>query len=304
MDISVVVPAFNAQATIRSCLESIRAQTLSSSYEIIVVDDGSRDATAAVVAEVDDVVLLTRPNGGPSAARNTGVSAAKGEVITFLDADDTMTENGLSARLEALRGRDALIMTSEAGRSRHEGARRIKLRELAFELGGIRGPSGWVLRRDVFLAVGGFDPHLRALEDIHFTMRALSQNLVVEVVDTPTYHYARSGSGSAALGDSLVYLARQALDDSRPFNLPEQDRRTLARQYLGYAASVYALRRDYDGIRHVRDFSRIARVNLSMPLAATYFPRLSVAVQEYRHRSSRPGLDTAGHGWPSTALQK
>jgi GT2 family glycosyltransferase len=87
--LSVVIPAFNAATTIRSAVASVLRQTVPV-LEVIVVDDGSTDATAQVVEAIDDprVRYISRINGGPSAARNAGIAAARGEWVGFLDSDD------------------------------------------------------------------------------------------------------------------------------------------------------------------------------------------------------------------------
>jgi hypothetical protein len=87
--LSVVIPAYNAAGTIRSAVASILNQTMPV-LETIVVDDGSADATVEVVAGIADprVRLVSRPNGGPSAARNAGIAAARGDWVAFLDSDD------------------------------------------------------------------------------------------------------------------------------------------------------------------------------------------------------------------------
>ncbi|MBR2810610.1 MAG: glycosyltransferase family 2 protein, partial [Solobacterium sp.] len=88
---SVIIPAFNAEKTIARCLDSLVSQ-LTGAEEIIVVDDGSADATVQVVDEYagryPDIRLIRKRNGGPSSARNAGILAAKGDYILFADSDD------------------------------------------------------------------------------------------------------------------------------------------------------------------------------------------------------------------------
>ena len=91
--VSIIVPVYNLEKWVGRCLESIAAQTCPE-FECIIVDDGSRDGSLAVCrafAEKDSrFQVLHQPNGGVSAARNTGIEAAKGEYFLFVDADDTI----------------------------------------------------------------------------------------------------------------------------------------------------------------------------------------------------------------------
>lgn len=89
--ISVIVPVFNGQATIKRCIESILAQTLCD-IEIIIVDDGSTDNTPQIINSIGDsrIMLIRQENQGQGAARNTGLSCAKGTYAAFVDADDTI----------------------------------------------------------------------------------------------------------------------------------------------------------------------------------------------------------------------
>lgn len=87
--ISVVIPLYNKEQSITSTLESVLAQTYKD-FEIIVVNDGSTDNSVDVVRAIDDdrIVFISQENQGVSAARNTGIIAAKGEYVAFLDGDD------------------------------------------------------------------------------------------------------------------------------------------------------------------------------------------------------------------------
>jgi hypothetical protein len=90
--VSVIMPAYNAEATIARSIESVLAQTLTQ-FELIVVDDRSSDGTARLVdrhAQADTRILLHRlpANGGVAAARNAGIARARGRYVAFLDSDD------------------------------------------------------------------------------------------------------------------------------------------------------------------------------------------------------------------------
>lgn len=102
-DISVVIPAYNAEMTVKNTIESVLHQTMQVT-EIIVVDDGSTDKTAEVVAEFKgSVTLLQQENKGVSAARNHGIAYAKTSWIAFLDADDLWAETKIESQVNFLR---------------------------------------------------------------------------------------------------------------------------------------------------------------------------------------------------------
>src|SRR5258708_7976791 len=91
MQVTVVIPAYNAEATLDQTLQSLRAQTYAA-WNAIVVDDGSRDGTFAIAEKIaranPRVRIIRQTNAGESAARNAGLAEATGEWLVFLDADD------------------------------------------------------------------------------------------------------------------------------------------------------------------------------------------------------------------------
>lgn len=98
MLISVIIPTYNCESSIKNTIESLRMSGLTD-YEILIVDDGSADATASVCDEIcsefDNVRCIHQNNAGVSAARNTGLENAKGEYVLFFDADDSVEPNSL-----------------------------------------------------------------------------------------------------------------------------------------------------------------------------------------------------------------
>lgn len=109
-ELSVVVPVYNKLKYVEPCLESILEQDIES-FEVIAVDDGSTDGSGDVCDEMakqyPNLRVLHVPNGGVTAARRIGVENAKGDYITFADADDIMKPQGLALLLEAIKQTEA-----------------------------------------------------------------------------------------------------------------------------------------------------------------------------------------------------
>ena len=107
MKISIIIPAYNAEKHIRKCILSALQQNIApDEYEIITINDGSTDQTADIIQglskEHPTIKSITTPNQGVSAARNLGMSIARGEVILFADADDYFCTNSLAQIYEAV----------------------------------------------------------------------------------------------------------------------------------------------------------------------------------------------------------
>lgn len=102
--ISVIIPAYNAETYLEPCVRSVLQQTYQN-LEILLIDDGSTDSTWEICRRLAAADSRIRPihkqNGGVSSARNAGIAAASGEMLTFVDGDDELKENGLEALIEA-----------------------------------------------------------------------------------------------------------------------------------------------------------------------------------------------------------
>lgn len=101
--ISIITPAFNAEHSIEQAIASVQRQSRED-WELIIVDDGSTDSTWSILEAVSDfrIRVVRQENAGVSAARNTGLRLARGEYITFLDADDTLPRDALKVRADLL----------------------------------------------------------------------------------------------------------------------------------------------------------------------------------------------------------
>ena len=101
--ISIIVPVYNAEKTIKKCIDSILAQTYRN-FELILINDGSRDSSLNILKEYENtderIVVISQENSGVSVARNKGIDSAKGDYIIFVDSDDYIRENAL----EVLKG--------------------------------------------------------------------------------------------------------------------------------------------------------------------------------------------------------
>lgn len=125
--VSVVTPAHDAASTIAETIASVRAQTFDG-WELLVVDDASRDATPAIVAELaardPRIVLIRLPeNAGPAAARNAALAQARGRYVCFLDADDLWLPDKLARQLAFMEREDCAISCTAYRRMSADGAR-------------------------------------------------------------------------------------------------------------------------------------------------------------------------------------
>lgn len=114
-EVSVVIPAYNAEKYLAETIRSVLDQTYNS-YEVIVVDDGSSDGTLEVARSFDSrIKALTKPNGGPASARNLAIRNSRGAYIAFLDSDDLWTPDKLERQVALLENNPAVGLTySEA----------------------------------------------------------------------------------------------------------------------------------------------------------------------------------------------
>lgn len=110
-EVSVVIPAYNREKTIRRCVDSVLAQTYPV-HEIIVIDDGSQDHTVSILEEEykDSVIVIKQSHKGAQAARNAGIIAANSEYIAFLDSDDEWLDKKIELQIKALEEKpDAVV---------------------------------------------------------------------------------------------------------------------------------------------------------------------------------------------------
>lgn len=163
VSVSVVIPAYNAERCIAAAIKSVLDQTYEVT-EIIVADDGSSDNTAEVAAQFPKTRVIKRPNGGPGAARNTGIHAASGEWIALLDSDDVWLPRKMEIQLACIKPEVGVIHANRFdpihfGRLWHRQAHIT--------------PSGALVRKQALLDVGGFEESrsIMGVEDLNVWLR-------------------------------------------------------------------------------------------------------------------------------------
>ena len=191
--VSVIVPTYNRGWILREAIDSILEQDFSD-FELMVVDDGSTDNTPDILnAYVRDIRVLRQSNQGVSAARNRGIKASSGQLVTFLDSDDLWLPHKLGAQVDFFTTRpDAMICQTEEQWIRNGIRVNPKMRhhkfsgmifERSLELC-LVSPSAVMLRRILFESVGMFDESLPACEDYDLWLR-ISCRYPVYLIDTP-----------------------------------------------------------------------------------------------------------------------
>lgn len=189
--VSVIIPAYNAEMYLGEAIASVLAQSVPAA-EVIVVDDGSADRTGEVASAFGDRVrLITRPNSGSAAARNTGVRESTGDHIAFLDADDLWMPEKLAVQLATL-GTDPApeIVFGHViqFRSPELPVEAVHLPADADEPCVGHHAGSMLLRRDTFDAIGWFTEDQDRGDFIDWFARALEQERRILVVEEVTMH--------------------------------------------------------------------------------------------------------------------
>jgi len=220
--IGVVIPCYNAEPYIAAAIDSVLSQTLPPS-RVVVVDDGSTDASAEVARGFGDrISVVSRPNGGISAARNTGIAACDMPLLAFLDADDLWVESKLENQAAVLAGHPELdcvfghaqqFISPELLPAQRE---RIACREDAMPA---RLASAMLVRREAFLKVGWFNEGLDIGETVDWLARADEQGLegriLPEVMLKRRLHLSNSGVVKRSARSDYARVLKAALDRRR-----------------------------------------------------------------------------------------
>lgn len=211
MEVSAIIPTFNRRELVVRAIESILAQTRPVD-EIVVVDDGSTDGTGSALAGMfgDRLRYVWQPNAGVSAARNHGMSLARGRYFALLDSDDEWLPGKTALQFDWLEARpDFGMVLCDVARvdGEHRDVdvfhRRDVIREDGWVLRWILQnpslvPASVMIRREVFEDVGGFDESLRTAEDVDFHLR-IARRWQIGVIEQTLVRAMRGHDGLSAL---------------------------------------------------------------------------------------------------------
>ena len=210
MRVSVVTPAYNAAATIGGAISSVLGQTYRDA-EVVVVDDGSTDATAAIAEAYGDPVRVVRQeNRGVAAARNRGIGEAAGELIAFCDADDAFLPEHLERLVGVWDERGGIVTANSywllpggIGKPRYRGGfpKRDEQRRAILEQNFVSPLS--LFPRALLDEIGTFDEERRRAEDWDFWIRAIFAGRWVTLQPRPTALYRWGAESLSSARDAM-----------------------------------------------------------------------------------------------------
>ncbi|MGB6298578.1 MAG: glycosyltransferase [Rivularia sp. (in: cyanobacteria)] len=243
MLISVIIPVFNGEKTIKETINSILNQTFQN-IELIIVDDGSKDKTLEIIEKISDsrIKIFSYANAGLSASRNRGISQAKGEYISFIDADDLWTPDKLQAQWQALQENPQAAVAyswtdyiDESSKFFKLG-RRIKVNGDAFSklllFNFLENGSNPLICQKALEKVGGFDESLTAAEDKDMWLR-LAANYEFVCVEKPQILYRTSTTSMSTNLKRQEVASLKVIE--RGFSYPKAEKlQDLKKQSLSY----------------------------------------------------------------------
>lgn len=220
MKVSIIIPAYNGEAFLEECLQSVMAQTFRD-FEAIIVNDGSTDGTLEIAKRYADrdsrFKIVTTPNRGVSAARNTGVKVAEGDFLTFVDADDCLYSRALELLTLAADTNKSEVVVSRLERgeafeepsysrydvelySYHEA-----MSDALYQKKIMNSPCGMLIRREYVVKENGFREGTR-YEDLDAFYRFFQHTDYIALIPLPLYYYRNNE-------DSFIHTwSRQRLD--------------------------------------------------------------------------------------------
>lgn len=219
--VSVILPTYNRAATLPRAVASVLGQGLRE-LELIVIDDGSTDDTAGVLAGFDDprLRLLSQPNGGPAKARNAGIRAARAPLIAFQDSDDEWLPTKLESQLAVLDRSPAEVGWIAGAHLAYGAGQALRVAcELPADPADLAAVQRqlyegapwvtplWLVRRELLFDAGLFDEGLPCLEDWDLLIKLAARCRFRAVDDVLLVRYGQADSVYGDLAKRRIALA-------------------------------------------------------------------------------------------------
>ena len=245
--ISVIIPVYNGEGTIKETIESVLNQTFSD-LEIIIINDGSTDSTLEILSTIDDsrIKVFSYPNAGPSASRNRGIDNSQGEYISFIDADDLWTPDKLESQLQALKSNPQAVVAyswtdyiDERSQFLRKGLH-PKFKGNVYEelLKGnfLENGSNPLIQKDAFREVGNFDESLKCIgvEDWDMYLRLAAEYQFI-CIPSPQILYRVSSNSTSTKIDKMekagLYVIQKNFAQAPP-SFQHHKKETLTNIYI------------------------------------------------------------------------
>lgn len=219
MPVSVIMPVFNAEHTVRATVESVLNQSFAQ-FELIAIDDGSTDASLKILLDLADrderIHVVSQPNSGVANARNIGAATAKGVLLAFLDADDLWHRDKLAQHVKFhTPGQNVDISYARVAFFDEGSARALSPKTLSSIVSHpltvadllAENPactmSNLVVRKRVFDRVGGFQADMSYAEDQDWLVRAAAMRYAIKGIDDVLVDYRLSPDGLSVNLDKM-----------------------------------------------------------------------------------------------------
>ncbi len=229
-EISIIIPAYNAEKTIGETVDSVQNQTLSD-WELIIINDGSTDNTLSILNPIKDsrIKIFSYPNAGVAVARNRGISKARGNYIAFLDADDLWTPDKLELQLAALQKNPAAGVAYSWNYYQYENPADSYADTFQTFEGNVypdlliknflQNGSNPLIKKEAIASVGLFDPTIKSCEDWDYYLR-LAVNCPFVLVPKIQIIYRQSSdsvsSNIEVMEDYLLLLINRTFESVPP----------------------------------------------------------------------------------------
>lgn len=198
--VSVILPTYNRAAILHNAVQSVLTQTFSD-FELLIIDDCSKDETRQVVSSMTDkrirFVSLEKNSGG-GASRNAGIFRSKGEYIAFIDDDDRWLPDKLETQLSFLENKPVDLCycavkktywSKYLKQTRFNRPKSENLHKAIMQDNFIGGTSSVIVRRTALAEINGFDPSLPALQDWDLYIRLIKQQTRIQGISKPLNEY-------------------------------------------------------------------------------------------------------------------